>query len=241
VELSEKLSVVIPVWNEEHAIRQILDEVDREVAARFRDAEIIVVDDASTDRTSAILAEVAAANPRVSVWRIERNRGHGPSVLTGLAKASGDWIFQLDSDGQFVVSEFWELWRQRESGDLLLGTRHARHDPRHRLVLSRLVAFAVSVLAGARIRDANTPFRLMRRSLWDDLRPLIRADALAPSILLTVGASARSWRVLEVPVTHLARTRGVSSLRAWRLVRFSARGLGQLVAFRLALKRRAAV
>ena len=241
MDLNAKLSVVIPVWNEEHAIRGILEDVDREVASRFADAEIIVVDDAATDGTAAIVDDVAARNQRVTVLRPERNCGHGPSVLAGLAASSGDWIFQLDSDGQFVASDFWELWRRHEDADLVLGTRAARHDPRHRLLLSRLVSLTVSTLARKRIRDANTPFRLVRRSLWDDVGPLIGLEALAPSILLALGASARSWRLVEVPVTHLPRASGTSSLRAWRLLRFSARGLRQLVGFRLALRRQRAV
>lgn len=235
--VTESLSVVVPVWNEEEVIGGLVDELEREVAAHLDDAEIVVVDDASTDSTPAILAERARASGRLRVITADRNRGHGPSVLHGLREARGDWIFQLDSDGQFVVAEFWELWRRREEADLVLGIRVDRHDPLHRLVLTRVVAVVVSSLAGRRLRDSNAPFRLVRRGLWEDLRGFLGPDTLAPSILVTMGAAVRGWRIVEVPVTHLPRQGGTSWLRAFRLLRFSLRGLGQLGRFRYELLR----
>ncbi|MGH3066606.1 MAG: glycosyltransferase family 2 protein [Gaiellaceae bacterium] len=235
--LSESLCVVIPVWNEEGVIGDLLAEIDREVRDRFEQIEIVVVDDASTDATPAILAGLGDFGGRLHVLRSDRNRGHGPSVLLGLQRARGDWILQLDSDGQFVVAELWSLWERREDADLVLGVRLHRHDPAHRLVLSRIVSTVVSLLAGSRLRDPNVPFRLVRRSLWDDLSHLVPQDALAPSILVALGASVRGYRVVEAPVSHRPRTRGRSSLRSLRLVRFSLRGLVQLVVFRYSLHR----
>jgi hypothetical protein len=88
------------------------------------------------------------------------------------------------------------------------------------------------------VQDANTPFRLVRREAWDDLRPLVDPIALAPNILIAVGAIVRGWRIVEVPVTHLPREGGTSTLRALRLLRFSLRGLVQLLAFRRRVRRR---
>jgi len=235
--LSESLSIVLPAWNEETVIAGLVSELDREVASRFEQAEIVVVDDASTDATADRLAELSERLTRLRVLRSPRNEGHGPSVLRALRAASGEWIFQLDSDGQFVVSDFWDLWRAREQADMILGMRVDRQDPSHRLALSRAVSAVVSLLAGRRLRDPNVPFRLFRRGVWEDLRGLVGERALAPSILLATGAAVHGWRVAEVPVTHLARAQGTSSLRAGRLVRFSARGLAELLRFRVELAR----
>ena len=81
------------------------------------------------------------------------------------------------------------------------------------------------------------PFRLIRRGLWDDLAPLVGEAPLAPSILVACGAAVRGWRIVEVPVSHRARPHGTSTLRAVRLLRFSARGVGELARFRRALRR----
>jgi glycosyltransferase involved in cell wall biosynthesis len=231
------LSVVVPVWNEEAVIGGLIAEIDSEVTARIEHSEIIVVDDASTDATPAILADLGDLGGRLKVLRSDVNRGHGPSVLRGLEQAQGEWILQLDSDGQLVIEEFWNLWSRRDEADLVLGVRVQRRDPIHRLVLSRIVAAVVSLLAWRRIRDPNVPFRLVRRPLWSDLRGLVPTNALAPSILVSVGAAVRDWRIIDVPVSHLPRERGRSSLRAFRLLRFSLRGLGELLRFRVRLAR----
>src|SRR4029079_15435519 len=116
------------------------------------------VDDCSTDGTGAILEELAREGAWLTVDRAQINAGHGPSVLRGLRRATGDWVFQVDSDGQFVIEEFESLWSRRAEGDLLLGIRVARRDATHRLLLSRTIARAVSALARRSLRDSNTPF-----------------------------------------------------------------------------------
>jgi glycosyltransferase involved in cell wall biosynthesis len=235
------LSVVVPAFNEEREIEGLVVDVERELVGRYGVVELIVVDDCSTDGTSEILERMAETRRWLRVLHAARNAGHGPSVVAGLEHARGTWIFQMDSDRQFVVAELADLWRLRNDADLVLGVRAARRDPRHRLLLSAVVGRVVSLLAGRRLRDPNVPFRLFRREVWEELRPLIGPNTLAPSILLVVGAAVRALRIVDVPVTHLPRAQGESSLRHWRLVSFSLRGLRQLVAFRLALTRSPAV
>jgi dolichol-phosphate mannosyltransferase len=231
------LSVVVPVYNEEGSIEALVQDLERDVVAAVEGVEVIVVDDASTDGTPALLDRLAEGRPWLDVRHAEQNAGHGAAVLRGLALARGEWIFQIDSDGQFRVDEFPRLWERRSECDLALGVRANRHDPRHRLVLTRAVRLAVTLLAGRPIRDVNTPFRLLRRELWNTLSGSIPSDTLAPNIFVTVGASVRGARIVDVPVTHLAREQGTSTLRTMRLIRFSLRGLRQLVAFRFGLAR----
>lgn len=236
--LEESLSIVVPVFNESGVIELVVEELDREVLTRFGTGELIIVDDASTDATPRILESLARRNPRLRVERAEENRGHGPSVRRGLDLTTGTWIFQIDSDGQFVVQEFWKLWSRRENADLVLGVRVNRRDPLHRLALSRVVRVVVSMLAHRRLRDPNIPFRLIRRSAWEDLSGSIAPASHAPSILVVTGAALRGWRIEEVAVSHLPRESGRSTLRLWRLVRFSARALAELLVFRYNVARR---
>jgi glycosyltransferase involved in cell wall biosynthesis len=230
------LSIVMPVYNEAEVIEQLVLDLERAVVSELPDVELILVDDCSTDGTGGILAGLERNRTWLTVERARANAGHGPSVLRGLRQARGDWIFQLDSDGQFDVADFWKLWALRTDADLVLGIRVVRQDPTHRLVLSRIIALTVSALTRRRLRDPNVPFRLIRRELWDDLEPLIGSLALAPSILVSVGAVRRTWRVVETPVTHMPRVGGPSSLRSLRLVTFSLRGLRELIAFHRELK-----
>lgn len=218
--------------DEERTIGDLVRDLEQDVLAVVPSAQVIVVDDASTDGTPQLLADLRQSRAWLHVERLDANVGHGRAVRHGLDLSSGDWILGIDSDGQFVVADFALLWARRGEADLVLGVRKRRHDPLHRLVLSRLVARVSSLLARRRLRDANTPFRLLRRDAWEDLSPALQASALAPNVLMTVGAGLRGWRVLEVPVRHLPRSGTPSTLRALRLVRFSLRGLAQLIAYR---------
>ena len=234
------LSIVMPVYNEGEVIEPLVLELERQVVEALPDVELVVVDDRSTDQTGPILDRLARGRDWLVVEHAAQNAGHGPSVVRGLCRARGEWIFQLDSDGQFEVADFWKLWEARAEADLVLGVRTERRDPLHRLVLSRVISLAVSALARRRLQDPNVPFRLVRRELWEDIEPLLSPSTLAPSILTALGAVARRWRVVQVPVRHLPRTRGSSSLRSARLVWFSLRGYRELLAFHRGLKRRPA-
>lgn len=235
--MTERLSIVLPVYNEAGVIEEVIEELDREIAQKLPDTQIVVVNDRSTDETASILDRMAASNRRLFIDHSPRNQGHGPTLRKAIELSSGDWIFHIDSDGQFLAADFWKLWDRRHEADLVLGFRAVRHDPRHRLILTRVVRAMISLLAGHYIRDGNVPYRLLQRSLWADLSPLIGNDALAPSIMVSVGAAVRKRRILQIPVTHLARTHGVSTLRLGRLARFCGKALGQVLAYRIQLVR----
>lgn len=230
------LSIVLPVYNEAAVISTVLDQLEREVAAPLGSCEIIAVNDASTDETGKILDSAAARSPYLVAEHSDRNRGHGPTLIRGLSRARGEWVFHIDSDAQFVPEEFWGLWNERERADLVLGVREQRRDPFHRIVLSRLVRAAVRAMGGGAVRDPNVPFKLIGRQLLDRFQEVTRSDALAPSIMLSLAAQRWDQRVIQVPVTHLPRTHAPSTLKLWKLVRFSARGLIQLLVFSFRLR-----
>lgn len=227
----------MPVYNEEPVIDAVVSEVRSDILDELLDAELVIVDDCSTDSTPSLLDAASASDPRVTVVHAEQNRGHGPALTRAISLTNGQWIFHLDSDRQFVAEDFWLLWEERHDADLVLGVRAERQDPAHRLLLTKVVRMAASAMAGRRLEDCNVPFKLFRREVWDDLADDIGEEALAPSIMLAVGAARRGWRIEEVAVRHLPREHSPSTLRLGRLVRFSLRGLRQLTTFRLRLSK----
>ena len=232
----EAISIVMPVFNEAPVIAGVTKETLREVVHKLPGSELIIVDDGSTDATPRLVDEIAAHEPAVRVIHSPINNGHGPSLVIGLEEASRDWILLIDSDGQIPVGDFWKLWNRRQEADLVLGNRVNRHDPVHRLALAKLVRLVVSRIGGRRVLDPNVPFKLMRSEVWRDLDRYIDRSALAPSILIVLGALMRWWRIDSVPVEHRPRRHGTSTLRLGTLVVFSWRGLRQLVAFRSSLR-----
>lgn len=212
-----QLSVVMPVYNEAAGVAAVIRDISKHVLDEVPDSELVVIDDCSSDQTSSILRAAAADDDRVRLLVNETNLGHGPSVRRGVDESCGAWILHLDSDGQVDPAEFPKLWSRRDHSDLVLGVRTRRDDPMVRLALTRLTRGFVSVLARRRVRDANTPFRLVSRPLFEHLAPSIPASSFAPAVLVVLGAHRCRAAVSEVPITHFARAHGSSSLHLRRL------------------------
>lgn len=231
------LSVVMPAYNEEGAIAAAVAEIRECILARHQGSELVVVDDGSRDRTGAILDELAAADPRIrAVHRV--NGGHGAALFAGIAASRGELVFLVDADRQIPLDGFARAYERIRAGDdVVTGIRRGRDDPRHRLVLSVLVRWSLVLLFGVRIRDANVPYKLFRRQVWDEVRAHLPDDTLMPSLSLVVCAKKAGRRVTEVEVPHRARTTGTGSLRPLKLARVCLRTFAQCVALRGRLKR----
>lgn len=211
------LSVIMPVYNEAAGVGDVIADIREHVLDVVAGSELIVVDDCSTDGSDGVLAQEAARDPRIRVLTNDSNSGHGPTVRRAFDESRGEWIFHLDSDGQVDVSEFSLLWAARERADLVLGMRLDRHDPWHRLVLTRFTRVVVSVMARRLVPDGNVPFKLVRQSLYTHLAPTMPPSAFAPSLLLVIGAARSQARVVEMETTHLPRRHGTSTLNIRRL------------------------
>lgn len=230
------LTVVMPAYNEEGAIEAAVGEVRRQVLDAVPGAEFVVINDGSRDRTGEILDRLAASDARVRVVH-QPNGGHGAAVRRGMEEAQGDYLFLIDSDRQIPIEAFAALWEAAQGRDGAFGIRARRHDPTIRLALTRVVRYSIPLLFGVAIRDANIPFKVIRRSVWLQARDLIPEGTLAPSLFLAVFARRRKLDIAEVEVPHLERQTGVVSIRRWKLLKFCARGFGQLLEFRKGLGR----
>jgi dolichol-phosphate mannosyltransferase len=232
------LSVVMPVYNEADGIESVVRETAAELLDRLGGAELVLVDDASTDETPAILNRLAAQDDRLKVHRAPRNGGHGPALRRALDESAGDWIFQIDSDGQQLVSEFWKLWERRHDADLVIGKRPIHRNGRHRIVVSAGARYVNRGLGGGNIRDVNCPFKLFRRAVWEDLRDDIPAAPMVPSVLIAFGAALRGWRIAQTGVTSLPRAHGRSTVNVPALVRLSTGAMREVLSFRRRLAQR---
>ncbi len=230
-----QLSVVMPAYNEADGITDAVLAVQRQVLDRVPQSELVVVNDGSRDRTGEILDGIAAGDARVRVIH-KPNGGHGPAIMTGLSAARGTWVFLVDSDNQIPLEEFAPFWSAVTAGsDAAFGVRRVRHDAELRKLLTVVIRLALSLLFGVRLYDANVPFKLLRRSLWEEARALIPEGTLAPSLFLAVYAARRRVAIAFIDVTHKDRETGTVSIRRWKLLKFCAKALQQLMAFRSSL------
>ncbi len=230
------LTVVMPAYNEEGNIEEAVEDVRRDVLAAVPGSTLIVVDDGSRDGTGAILDRLVAGDPRIRVIH-KPNGGHGDALRVGLDACDSEHILLLDSDRQMALEDFAAFWDLARAHDAAFGVRVARDDPAARLVLTRVVRAAIGLLFGVNIRDANVPFKVIRREVWTRARPLIPPETLAPSLFLAIFARKRGLSVVEREVPHRRRRSGVASIRHWKLFRFCCRGLSQMIAFRRKLAR----
>lgn len=235
--MTPALTVIMPAYNEEDAIREAVRETQEFVLERIPDSELLVVNDGSKDSTGAILDELAAADPRVKVIHKE-NGGHGPAIITGLEASTGDRVFLVDSDRQMPMSSLIELWTAMNEGyDAAFGVRRQRDDPSVRLWLTAVIRGTLPWLFGVEMRDANVPYKLLRRDTWEAARGHIPSDTLAPSIFLAMYMKRRGLRVAEIDVPHRERQTGEVSIKRWKLFKFCAKAFSQLLDFRRSIRR----
>jgi dolichol-phosphate mannosyltransferase len=229
-----QLSVVMPVYNEKDSIGEAVREIQTIVLDLVPGSELIVVNDGSTDETKDVLNELAQKDHRVHVVT-QPNGGHGAALRNGMQLAQGEYMLLVDSDRQIPIEAFTELWPEAKTCDMLMGIRVVRHDPPTRIYLTKFVRQVVKALFGVSIRDANVPFKILKRSLWLDAIACIPEGSLAPSLFLAIFALQKKYNVVLREVPHRERQSGVSSIRHFKLLKFCLKSFGQLLKFLKAL------
>ncbi len=233
---SVRLSVVMPAYNEADGIVVAVEAVQAQVLDRIAGSELDVDNDGSKDSTGAILDRLAASDPRIHVVH-KPNGGHGPALVSGISAAQGEYLFLIDSDNQIPLEDFAPLWQAIEAGSrAAFGVRRVRNDATLRRVLTVAIRLSLFALFGVRLYDANVPFKVFHRSLWDAARVHIPDDTLAPSLFFAIFAARRQTPMSFINVHHKDRETGTVSIKRWKLVKFCARAFRQLLAFRSSLR-----
>jgi hypothetical protein len=203
----ETLSIVIPAYNEEDGIADIVGRVlstRPALEACGTELELIVVDDGSRDRT----AEIAAACPDVCLVCHRSNHGYGAALKTGFAQARGTWLGFLDADGTYPPEHFPALLTAgREQGaDLVIGSRMAGGEsqmPLSRRVGNVFFATLVSVIGNHHISDSASGMRVIRREMLPRLYPL--PDGLNFTPVMSTRAIHEELKMVEVPIPYAER------------------------------------
>ena len=225
----------MPAFNEAENIPEMVADTLRVLPQLVDDFELIVVDDGSRDETAVITQALAQKHPQLKLVQHEENKGYGTAVLSGLSQASKELIFFTDADRQFDLQEIEKLLAHIETADLVVGYRAPRRDPLMRRLNGKGWSWLVTLLFGYTARDIDCAFKLMRRSVVEQLQNEITSGGATFSAEFLVRAKQAGFTIVEVPINgHRPRVAGNPSGANLRVI---VRAFKELVQFRLNLWR----
>jgi glycosyltransferase involved in cell wall biosynthesis len=214
----DSLTIFYPMWNEEATIERAIGAAfeagDLLVASgEIERYDVLIVDDASTDRTGAMADAMAAADPRISVVHHPTNRKLGGSLKTGFANAIGEMILYTDADLPFDMAEAAKAVRLMRiyEADIVSAYRFDRTgEGARRLIYSYVYNHLVQTMFGLRLRDMNFAFKLVRRSVFENVE--LRSEGSFIDVELLARAQRLGFRIVQFGVDYFPRTRGISTL-----------------------------
>jgi glycosyltransferase involved in cell wall biosynthesis len=207
VTTAPEISIFLPVYNEEPNLLPLHDKLDKALKALGRSAEIVYVDDGSTDRSLKILREIAQLDSRVRVVALRRNYGQTAAMAAGIDAATGEVLIPMDADLQNDPADIRRLLQKLDEGyDVVSGWRKNRKDKMiTRKIPSMMANRLISWIGGVPLHDYGCSLKAYRRESLQDVRLYGEMHRFIPIYAAWAGA-----RVTEIPVEHHARTMGKS-------------------------------
>src|SRR5499427_6123140 len=201
------LSIVIPVHNEEPSLLPLYDRLTAVMESVQRQYEILFVDDASTDRSFELLANLVETDERLKVIRLRRNFGQTAALSAGFHEAKGEVIIAMDGDLQHAPEDIPSLLRKIDEGyDIASGWRKERVDNAiTRKIPSRIANWLMAKASGVDLRDFGTTFKAYRAEVLKDVHLYGELHRFIPALASFYGA-----RVAEVPIRNNPREAGGS-------------------------------
>lgn len=209
-----QLSIIIPVFNERATVLDVLDRIEAAAVG----AEIILVDDGSTDGTGEILlARAEESRGRIVLLEHHVNRGKGAAVVTGATRATREYLIVQDADLEYDPADYASLLAAADQGETAVyGSRFHGGPPQMSLrhvVGNRLLTGLTNLLYGSALTDMETCYKLLRRSLFQELRITSRGFDFEPEV--TAKLLKRGVAIREVPISYKGRSFAEGKKISW--------------------------
>jgi len=226
-----KLSIIIPVYNEASTISEVIKRV-KNADSLGLDKEIIVVDDASTDSTK----EKLESETGIIVEKHWRNKGKGAALRSGFAKASGDIVLIQDADFEYNPNEYPILLKPILEGraDVVFGSRFITGQP-HRVLFfyhylgNLFITFLSNLFTNLNLSDIETGYKAFKKEVIDSILPKLQSNRFGIEVELTARVAKGKWRIYEVGISYSGRTYeegkkinwkdGLAAI--WHIIRFN--------------------
>lgn len=223
----DKLYIVIPAYNERDNIEAVINDWYPVVEKYGTDSRLVIVNDGSKDDTYDIMCKLAETRPQFTPLT-KPNGGHGATILYGYnyaIKEGADFIFQTDSDGQTLPSEFDEFWQQRNEYDMVIGHRKGRQDGFSRVFVTKTLKLVCALKFHVKVTDANTPFRLMKAETLKKEIGFIPENYNLSNVIISVMLIKKGYKVKFIPITFRPRQGGVNSINMKRIFKIGKQAL----------------
>jgi glycosyltransferase involved in cell wall biosynthesis len=204
------LSVVLPAHNEEENITNTVSDCISYLASNFPEYEVVVVNDGSRDRTREMVEELSRQNPAVVLLNHEVNKGYGSALRSGFDNASMDYIFFMDSDGQFDITDLDRLMPHMGGKNVVIGYRENRADSFVRSLNAWMYGLYIRFMFGLAVKDMDCAFKIFPTESYHKVRPIKAGGALFSAEFL-IKLKRAGYVFKEVPVRHFPRKFGSQS------------------------------
>jgi glycosyltransferase involved in cell wall biosynthesis len=208
-----EISLVIPCYNEEGNLRELVKAIRESVEPLKLAYEIVITDDCSKDQSWAILKELASADPRIRVQKFAFNCGESAASFAGLKAARGKYLFTLDADLQNDPKDLPKFLAALKNFDCVCGTRvkaRGEGDNFIRVASSRIANAVRNKLSGEQIADAGCTYRAFKRECIENLKFFKGMHRFLPTLFKIEGHT-----VTEIEVTNNPRFAGQSNYGVW--------------------------
>ena len=200
----KKVSIIIPLLNEEDSIRPLASEIKKVMRSIVADYEVIFVDDGSTDNSLKVIKEFAKSDPKFKYISFRKNYGKSAALQIGFKNATGDVIITMDADLQDDPNEIPNLIQKLSEGyDLVSGWKKERKDPFIKRHSSRFFNFVTGLMSGIKIHDFNCGLKAYRANVLKNINVYGELHRYVPVL-----ADWQGYKISEVTVKHHPRRFG---------------------------------
>jgi len=211
---NQRISVIIPLYNEEESLQELSDSLKSTFENLKCNYEVIFIDDGSTDKSFQKIKDINRKNNNFHCIKFRRNYGKSAALAKGFKAAKGNIIITMDADLQDDPSEIPELIKVLNSGyDLVSGWKKVRYDPFIKKHTSKIFNYFTSKLSGIRLHDFNCGLKAYKKDVVKSIRIYGEMHRYIPAL-----AHLSGFKVTEKPVKHHARKYGVTKFGASRFV-----------------------
>jgi glycosyltransferase involved in cell wall biosynthesis len=219
-----KLSIIVPAYNEASTISNILDKLINLPLINSINKEIIIVNDCSTDNTSSVVENIISANPTCEIYFIshEKNSGKGAAIHTGIKNATGDYLIIQDADLEYDPNEFNILLKPIIDGyaDVVYGSRFIGGSA-HRILFfwhtigNKFLTFLSNLFTNLNLTDMETCYKLFRTDIIKEIKLNEKRFGFEPEITSKI-SKIKNIRIYEVGISYYGRTYAEGKKINWK-------------------------